>query len=229
MNDAAGRNETLLQLAKQTINLVTESKSAATNKKYGHAFDLWEQFIQSQGQPSLPALPAHVACYITFLINSEVGISAVNAAVYSIKYYHKLNGLEDPTENELNKNLLEVARRRLTKPVVKKDPAQSEDIFKLLKKNIENKNLKVLRDCTMIALGFFGFLRYNELVNLKVEDIIFFTDRMSINVRRSKTDQAGHGAHTDVARLPGLTCPVAIVERYLQEADLTSEKEKNLI
>ena len=55
------------------------------------------------------------------------------------------------------------------------------------------------RDAAMLALGFAAALRRSELCALLVKDIdIFRTDKMVVQIRRSKTDQAGKGQRVAV-------------------------------
>ena len=60
------------------------------------------------------------------------------------------------------------------------------------------------RDAAIIAVGFAGALRRSEICNLNVEDVEFldFTndceDRMTLTIRRSKTDQQGKGQRVPI-------------------------------
>ena len=46
-----------------------------------------------------------------------------------------------------------------------------------------------LQTLVLITLGFFRLFRYNELSNLKVEDVVFHPDHMAILVEKCKNDQ----------------------------------------
>ena len=50
------------------------------------------------------------------------------------------------------------------------------------------EDLSSVRICSMLLLGFPGFLRFNEIANLKVKNISFHDLYMSLNIERSKTD-----------------------------------------
>jgi hypothetical protein len=59
----------------------------------------------------------------------------------------------------------------------------------------------------LLLLGFAGAFRRSELVALDVADLEETDDGYKITIRRSKTDQEGHGATIAIAR--GVTtCPV---------------------
>ena len=74
----------------------------------------------------------------------------------------------------------------------------------------------------MFLLLFAGFLRFNELSNLRCNDIEIFESHMDILIRKSKTDQLRLGNHTVIARTGLVSCPVQAMERYLIAAGLKS-------
>ena len=74
----------------------------------------------------------------------------------------------------------------------------------------QNKEqIKILRDRSIILIGFSGGFRRNEIVSLDYEDLEFVQEGLKINLKRSKTDQFGEGF---VKALPyfdsSLYCPV---------------------
>jgi len=69
-------------------------------------------------------------------------------------------------------------------------------------------------------LGFAGAFRRSELVALDVADLEETEDGFKIIIRRSKTDQEGHGETIAIAR--GVTtCPVKAVKAWLQAAGIS--------
>ena len=44
-----------------------------------------------------------------------------------------------------------------------------------------------------MVLGFFGFLRFSDFVNLRVCDLIFDQAKLVIKISKSKTDKGGFG------------------------------------
>jgi site-specific recombinase XerD len=62
------------------------------------------------------------------------------------------------------------------------------------------EGLKGLRDRALLLLGFAGAFRRSELVALDVADLKETEDGFKIIIRRSKTDQEGHGVTIAIAR-----------------------------
>ena len=74
-----------------------------------------------------------------------------------------------------------------------------------------------VRDRALIGLGFSGAFRRSELVALDVTDLSFVRRGLEARVRRSKTDQEGHGLTKNIARgSDPTTCTVRAVRDWLE-------------
>jgi integrase len=69
-------------------------------------------------------------------------------------------------------------------------------------------------------LGFAGAFRRSELVALNIADIEETEDGFKVIIRRSKTDQKGHGETIAIVR-GGATCPVKAVKAWVQAAGIS--------
>jgi hypothetical protein len=69
-------------------------------------------------------------------------------------------------------------------------------------------------------LGFAGAFRRSELVALNVADLEESDDGLKITIRRSKTDQEGHGETIAIIR-GGACCPVKAVKAWLQASGIS--------
>lgn len=77
------------------------------------------------------------------------------------------------------------------------------------------------RDRALIGLGFSGAFRRSELVALDVGDLSFVRRGLEVRVRRSKTDQEGHGFIKNIARgNDPTTCTVRAVRDWLELAGI---------
>ena len=72
---------------------------------------------------------------------------------------------------------------------------------------------------------FAGFLRYDELANIRCCDLQLSPRCVTIKIPKSKTDQLRQGKEVLVARTGSDTCPVAMLEQYLKRGhiDLSSQ------
>ena len=167
----------------------------------------------------------HIALYLSHLLDSGASCNVVNVAVYSIKWAHDLNGFPDPTCNAFIKNLQESAKRCFRPRKQRKDPVTTDILIRLCEMFKSNYDLLVVRDLCMTLLSFAGFLRYDEISSLICKDVKLFDDHISLNIRKSKTDQYRQGHEVLIACGDTIACPVAMFKKYLDIAhiDLSSE------
>lgn len=153
------------ELVNSMARHLVQSKSDGTVTKYFSAFKRWESLIKSENSSldAIPGQPIQVALYITHLIDSGCSVASVQAAIYCIKWAHKLRGLIDPTDNNYITNLLDSAKRKCSKPVVKKDIISTDNIVSLCDKYLVSTDILVLRDLAIIVICFAGFLRFDEI------------------------------------------------------------------
>ena len=88
----------------------------------------------------------------------------------------------------------------------------------------QNKEkIKILRDRTIILIGFSGGFRRNEIVSLNYDDLDFVPEGLKIKIKRSKTDQFGEGS---IKALPYFDnsqyCPVVSLTNWIDIARINS-------
>ena len=114
----------------------------------------------------------------------------------------------------------------MSRTIKKKDPVTA-DIMKMLFQRFDTSDstLKDLRLLAMCSLSYAGFLRYDELSNLKANNLTFSEDYLDIFVEKSKTDCYRNGKNVLIAKLNNQYCPVSILQRYISLAgiDLLSD------
>ena len=85
------------------------------------------------------------------------------------------------------------------------------------------KEIKKLRDKTMILIGFGGGFRRTELISIDYEDLEFVPEGLKITIRRSKTDQFGEGM---IKGLPYFSneiyCPIVNLKKWLEISKIKS-------
>ena len=71
-----------------------------------------------------------------------------------------------------------------------------------------------------------GFLRFSEVINIKMSDIILQNTHLSIFIEKSKTDiyREGHWLH--LAKLKSVLCPIKLLKNYTKMAKIPKSSEK---
>ena len=79
---------------------------------------------------------------MAYLVQSANTHSPIVNAFYSIKRFHDLFDFNSPTDSKLVINILDAAKRRLSKPVQKKEPITSKLLFRMFYSLYGQGNIK---------------------------------------------------------------------------------------
>ena len=118
------------------LDLVLASSAPSATTRYSLSWTPWRRWSQSkQGVSFMPACPLCIAMYLLELtedaLQKNTGCSAIDSALYGIRWAHKIAGLESPTEHPTVIAAAEKARRKLSKPVQPKQPLDLETVVKV--------------------------------------------------------------------------------------------------
>jgi site-specific recombinase XerD len=206
----------LKDLVAKMPDYLLKSRSINTVKKYENYFKKFKDFMAENNKESLPARSSHVSLFIVHLLTKNVSRNVISSLVYSIKWKHNLYGYSDPTSDIHVKDLLSTSNRRIGKPVCKKDVIDPEHIRLLCQKYSDSEDLFVTRDIAMIVMCFSGFLRFDELSNIKCNEISFETGYVKVTISKSKTDQFRNGNEVLLSKLDSVACPFKALEKYVK-------------
>jgi integrase len=174
---------------------------------------------------SSPATSTTVIIYIGGLIQQGVSVAVLESHFYAIKWYHDFNFTSNPCSDKFLSLVIEGGRRILGKPVNKKEPFTPEMLRLIVSKYGDENDLSKLRVCVICLLGFSGFLRYSELSNIKMKNIIFHDSHVELTLDQSKTDIYRRGNTVVIAKTGNDLCPVTWLKKYVQLADLNYNPE----
>ena len=137
-----------------------------------------------------------------------------------LAWAHSLAGVPSPTDLPIVRSTLGDLRRKLAKPVIKKAPFSVTMLQAIVHDAQQRNTLASLRLASACLLSFAGFLRFDELANLRCCDIGIGQHHMTLQITHSKTDQLRQGNEVVIARTPTTTCPVAMLEAYISRGDI---------
>tara|TARA_B100000965_G_scaffold405093_1_gene437834 strand:- start:189 stop:1145 length:957 start_codon:yes stop_codon:yes gene_type:complete len=205
-------------LEEETLKNLNNSKALNTVRAYKSDFKDFGLFCVQNGFKNLPSDPKIVSLYLTHLFTKDVKLSTIKRRLVSIGVIHRMKGHYLDTKHPvIVENLLGIKRRKGSVQTGKK-PLLINNLRKILKAIDEEKvkDIKKLRDKSIILVGFSGGFRRNEIVSLDYEDLDFVYEGLKITIKRSKTDQFGEGS---IKALPysndNIYCPVTTLQRWL--------------
>ncbi|XP_020623284.1 uncharacterized protein LOC110060823 [Orbicella faveolata] len=119
-------------------------------------------------------------------------VSSVNSAVYGVSWVHKKSGYQEPSKYPVVKQVVDAARRILARPAERKEPLSSVLVRKVIGR-LEKGNLGDLQRAALFSLGFFGFLRWDDLRHFSVDSFYFADSHVAIFLEKRKNDQFREG------------------------------------
>jgi integrase len=196
------------------------ARAPATLRAYRTCLAAFDDWCRQHGEPSLPARPAVVAVFLAEIAMSR-SVSTVEKHLAALSTAHRLLKLRPPsTDPEVREVLAGIRRVKGVRPCGK-----NAITVKQLRGVVESMPSSPLgvRNRAILMVGFAGALRRSEIVALHLKDLDFSDDGVTLLVRRSKTDQDGHG---HLVGLPygsnRITCPVRSLRAWIESVHIES-------
>ena len=212
-------------LQEETLLNLKSSKANNTIRAYKSDFNDFGLFCAKNGFKSLPSDPKIVSLYLTYLSTKDAKISTLKRRLVSIGVIHKLKGYYLDTKHpSIIENIMGIKRRKGSIQISKK-PILISSLKEMINviDDQNKKEIKKLRDRSIILIGFSGGFRRNEIVSLDYDDLDFVPEGLKINLRRSKTDQFGEGFTKALPYFENtLYCPVLSLKKWIEISKITS-------
>jgi len=212
-------------LQQETLLNLKSSKADNTIKAYKSDFNDFGLFCAQNGLKSLPTEPKIVSLYLTHLSTKNSKMSTLKRRLVSIGVIHRLKGHYLDTKHPLIiENIMGIKRRKGSVQKGKKPLLINnlKEIINVIDRQ-EKKEIKKIRDRSIILVGFSGGFRRNEIVSLDYDDLDFVSEGLKVSLKKSKTDQFGEGF------LKGLPyfknpkyCPVVSIQKWINISKINS-------
>ena len=212
----------LQSLASSLSDVALASRAPSTSSKYFSSYIRWRSWAREHGLSVFPASPFHFAIYLRHLLTEAKTASPLESAVHSITWFHQLGGEPSPSDHPLVKSILAGAQCLLARQTSKKEPITVSQLEQLVACKADSMaSLYNIRSVVICLLAFAAFLRFHELAKLVRFDVKIENDMLKLFIQSSKTDQYRDGAWIVVASSGKATCPVTMMNCYLERAQLS--------
>lgn len=203
-------------LAVETRDFISKSRSQNTVRSYRSGWKDWASFSEAQGSRPLPADPQVLLAYFTILGKTK-SMSTIDQRRASIRYVHKIEAEHDPFAGPVITELIEGIRRVRASDKVRKVEPIKVDRLDLICSHIGKKENRDLRDRALLLVGFQGFFRRSEIVQLTASDVEFNERGALIHLRKSKTDQMQEGQYIGIPYSVEMVrlCPVVALKNWM--------------
>ena len=196
--------------------VINAELSAATRAAYASSWRNWEAWCYARGVLPLPAAPEALAAYLTERADSGICYGTLDSACSAIAQRHHRDGLSDPTADPVVARVRRGLRRIMgTAPRRQAHPLTVAELAQVVA-SIDTETPIGVRDRSVLLLGYAAALRPSELAALELADVTFDPHGLLVSIRRSKTDQEGHGQLVGVAAgLGPVTDPILALRAWL--------------
>lgn len=207
-----------------------------TRKGYGSVLKEFCRFrAMHQLEDNWPAPVEHLQQFMIYLYRKGLAPSSMQGKLSALAFYAKCLGVQDNTADFRVRRMVEGYGRERTSQADTRTPISPEVLIRLDGRwaHICANEYEVSLFRAASLLAFFGAFRIGELVAacktdesraaLQLSDVVWSPEKLSVWVRRSKTDQVGQGALIElgVCSIKSL-CPVGAMRSYL---DLRGESK----
>ena len=160
---------------------------------------------------------------ICHLMTEAKTASPLESAVPSIARFQQLGGEPSPSEHPLVKSILAGAQRLLAHQTTKKEPITVPQLEQLVSCMAES--LASLYNIPSVVISLLAFAALSDLMSLRAKlvryDFKIENDMLKLFIQSSKTNQYKDGAWIVVDSSGKATCPVAMMNHYLERAGLS--------
>ena len=223
----AGRSTELEALAVRAALYATRARGDGTRRVYRSAWRGYAAWCHTLGREPLSGDPDLLAMYATRRADDGVAVSTLRVDLAAIRTAHLLAGVPlDLRDPRLAMVVEGITRKTGTRPTRQAAPAVPDVLRQLLAACQPATTALGARDRTMLLLGFGAALRRSELVALRLGDVERVPGRgLRLLVRRSKTDQHGHGQDIAIWANPAepRLCPLAALDAWLAHRDKAAD------
>lgn len=194
---------------------ISAARTESTRRVYAYTWGQWARWCAERNLPPLPGDPAALCAYLTERAAEGIAMSSLDGACTAIRHVHRMHAAADPVACEAVRQVrLGLRRTYGTAPRRLARPLSTDDVRQILT-GIDRTDPIGIRDTALILLGYASAMRRSELTALTLLDVEEKADGLLVTVRRSKTDQQGHGQTVAVARgVHPQTDPVATLAAW---------------
>lgn len=192
--------------------LLDADKSAKSKRDYASRLRQWEAFCARHGASPYPAQAIVIVGWIADMASAGRSQSTIHQSMAALRYRSAQDGLQSPTDHPDVLRAVQGAARLYGRPRKPKKALSIETLRRIVP---QQQTARSIQQKCMLTLGWFSALRRSELAALRVCDVEATDEGLVVHVRRSKTDQSGHGSKVGVPyQSDPKLCPVRAFLRW---------------
>jgi integrase len=205
-------------LSDRTRDRLERSVPENTRRAYARQWTQFANWCAAQGRTDLPATGHTLAEYASHLADLDRAPATIEQAVAAVRTAHRTAGYRQQPDTGDALAVLKVHKQDRAEAGKRKRKAAPVTLepLRAMVETADPGTLAGKRDRALLVLGFAMMARRSELAALRIADIRFTEDGLTVTVRASKTDQDAEGAEVNIpAGVHPDTDPVRVVRAWL--------------
>lgn len=181
-------------------------------------------WCEERGRDTMPASAQTLADYVSHLCDLDRAPSTIEQAIATIRVAHREAGHDGQPDTRAALRILKTHKRDRADAGKRKRkaPPVTLNVLRSMVDVADPATLAGRRDRVMLILGFAMMARRSELAALRIKDVTFTDDGLTILIRSSKTDQEAEGAEVNIPHgVHPDTDPVRVTRDWLDTLDTT--------
>jgi len=212
--------QSMVAMIEAAKSYADNSHASNTKRAYRSDWADFEGWCQLNGLKALPAEPGTIALYLTDRA-STLKASSLARRLATLRQAHQMAGFHLDTRHPLINKTWKGIKNTIGTAQKGKNPVLIEDLREMME--LLPATLHGVRNRALLLLGFSGAFRRSELTGLEIADLSFNRDGITVQLRRSKTDQEGSGRQVAIPYgTNGSTCPVRAVQDWIAGGGIVS-------
>lgn len=200
------------------VDRIRRAPAANTTAAYDRQWAAFERWCARYDIQALPAQPAALALYVSYLADLNRAPATIEQALVAIRVRHRDAGHKDQPDADRAQDVLRTYKRDRAEAGHRKRQAPAVTLrpLRAMIEACDTSTMIGLRDRALVVLGFALFGRRSEMTALRMSDVRFTDNGLVVHIAMSKTDKDSAGE--DVQIPPGShpdTDPVRVLRAYL--------------
>lgn len=208
-------NTVLAPAALDRLDRSIPDNTKTAYRRQARDFVAW---CEERGRDTLPASAQTLADYVSHLCDLDRAPSTIEQAIATIRVAHREAGHDGKPDTRAALRILKTHKRDRAEAGKRKRkaPPVTLAVLRAMVDVADPATLAGRRDRVMLILGFAMMARRSELAALRIDDVTFTDDGLTILIRQSKTDQEAAGAEVNIPHgVHPDTDPVRVVRAWL--------------
>ena len=192
-------------------------KSEKTIKTYYYSFKNWKDYAISKDLEFFPCNNVEYMIYLIDRVSQGASMASINGYINSAKFFHK-TFLHD-TKIEIHENVMLYLKKYSQKPNQQRRPLLKSEYDSLIQYCFNlPKNSQNLQNTLMIVFCWNGFLRFDDMQQIRIGDVQISKNKVGFKIRQAKNDYTFTGQNVSFM-LPDLH--MQLLHEYLDFCSLS--------